>query len=114
MKQPWSFRAFLPCLGALIGASSTLGCAGEPQPSKGEEVGHVAQASSASCSGGVCTSAPVNLIIAQGSTPGCTAATGATATGVVDTQLSEERPDTPQSPTSQSMATGLNGKGQLR
>jgi hypothetical protein len=113
VKGPWSVGIVLLFFGTLIGASSTLGCAAEPEPSAGEEVGHAAHAWSASCSAGVCTSASVNLTIAQGSTPGCTAA-GATATGVVDTQRNEENPSTPQSPSIVSIATGPNRNGDLR
>jgi hypothetical protein len=97
-----TLRSLVPILVVL----AVAGCADSQQPpDQGNgPVGEAREAAVASCTGGVCTSATVNLNIVR--------PTPTPATLVFDTTLQQGSPTQANGTTSSTMATGPNGSGQ--
>jgi hypothetical protein len=74
-----------------------------PDDGEREPVGEAREAVSATCSGGVCTSATVSLLVKRA---------GSTAASVFDASINQGTPTSANGTTSQNMATGLLGGNQ--
>jgi hypothetical protein len=74
-----------------------------PDDGEREPVGEAREAVSASCSGGVCTSATVTVVVKR---------TGSTAASVFDGSINQGAPTSANGTTSQNMAAGLLGGNQ--
>jgi Stigma-specific protein, Stig1 len=90
-------RRTLRSLVPLLAVSALPACADPQQPPDQGSVGEAREAAVASCTGGVCTSATVNLNIVRPGTP---------ATAVFDTELQEASPTQANGTTSAITATG--------